>query len=321
MALPSGYQQVEYIESTTSGPRIDTFLIPGSDDFSVVMDIQSLAAVSAANWFYNIGTTYTGVGACYMQFGTRNSCFQFHVPDVGYYGATAATTNRVKITTTFAGTAISMSGDATYSGSHNRISTGEYRNNSLLICQNQWRSWICEVRKGGALAGRFVPAVQLSDGAVGMYDEVGKEFHGNVGTGQYTAGPVVGPTGSRTLIDAVDRIINSGKVMIVGTGYGIYSGKGMVDGVVYDIAFAETPPGPVVKPMITFYIGTYTYSAEEGMTWGEFVPSEYHNNNKFSISGSYVKYGNLGAYVAIGSTKVKVTDTLINGKTYSTVSG
>lgn len=316
MALPSGYQQVEYIESTTSSPCIDTCLIPGSDDFSVVMDIQSLAAVSAANWFYNIGTTYTGVGACYMQFGTRNSCFQFHVPDVGYYGATAATTNRVKITTTFAGTAISMSGDATYSGSHNRISTGEYRNNSLLICQNQWRSWICEVRKGGTLAGRFVPAVQLSDGAVGMYDEVGKEFHGNVGTGQYTAGPVVGPTGSRTLLDAVDHIISSGKVMVSGMVYGIYSGKVMVDGAVCDIVLSE-PVSPIISFSIQMGYGKlYSFDADNGMTWEQFVVSKYNTNGLVSASGTRVGCENYVVTERAGGMAVDLTDVIIADNVY-----
>jgi hypothetical protein len=48
-----------------------------------------------------------------------------------------------------------------------------------------------EIYKADALVGDFVPA-KNSSGVVGMFDTVGNRFYTNAGTGTFTAGPVVG---------------------------------------------------------------------------------------------------------------------------------
>lgn len=45
----------------------------------------------------------------------------------------------------------------------------------------------CRVKKSGELVGDFRPYLN-ADGEAGMYDMVGREFHGNLGTGEFIAG-------------------------------------------------------------------------------------------------------------------------------------
>lgn len=45
----------------------------------------------------------------------------------------------------------------------------------------------CRVKKSGELVGDFRPYLN-ADGETGMYDMVGREFHGNLGTGEFIAG-------------------------------------------------------------------------------------------------------------------------------------
>ena len=49
-----------------------------------------------------------------------------------------------------------------------------------------------EIYKADALVGDFVPAIRNSDGVVGMYDTVNNRFYTNQGSGTFTPGPVVG---------------------------------------------------------------------------------------------------------------------------------
>ena len=62
--------------------------------------------------------------------------------------------------------------------------------------------------------------------------------------------------------------------------------------------------------IITFYMGgsIYAYNAEEGMTWAEFVASEY-NTGGFSVDGNHIIYDNCvvgeGSYINAPSDTIK----------------
>lgn len=53
------------------------------------------------------------------------------------------------------------------------------------------RLWSFAIYDNSELVRDFVPAKRSSDGAVGLYDNVTGTFYGNDGTGSFTAGPVV----------------------------------------------------------------------------------------------------------------------------------
>ena len=58
-----------------------------------------------------------------------------------------------------------------------------------------------------------------------------------------------------------------------------------------------------------------TYQAEEGMTWEEFVNSNYNSNGDFSISDTYIKYARDG-YFTPPYDQVTQSDVIENGKNY-----
>lgn len=85
----------------------------------------------------------------------------------------------------------------------------------------------------------------------------------------------------KTLVNGTVYEVGGGKTLIDGVAYSIDKGKTLVGGTAYEVGFA--------KPLISFTIreyssGTKTRQAEEGMTWGEWVDSEY---NPLSYEGYF----------------------------------
>lgn len=110
----------------------------------------------------------------------------------------------------------------------------------------------------------------------------------------------------QTRIGGVGYAIAGGRALIGGTGYGILGGKTLIAGTAYDIPFAA--------PLITFIIDTgseiYTYQAEEGMTWEEFVDSSYNDGNFSILMQMLVQFK---TYSLAGP---RPGDTIIAGYTY-----
>lgn len=88
------------------------------------------------------------------------------------------------------------------------------------------------------------------------------------------------------------------------------------------IDVTEEITGSVEDELITFTIDGITYQAEEGMTWGEWVDSEY-NTNGYIISGNYIYRapGMIMYYISIDGTasgRVLKTNEITDGYAYST---
>lgn len=74
--------------------------------------------------------------------------------------------------------------------------------------------------------------------------------------------------------------------------------------------------------IISFTIASTSYQAEEGMTWGEWVDSEY-NTESWITDGEYIYYtwGDNATFVSTDGTlsgRVTPNETIINGTTYDT---
>lgn len=113
----------------------------------------------------------------------------------------------------------------------------------------------------------------------------------------------------KTLIDGTAYKISGGKTLIGGTAYKIDGGRTLIGGTAYEVVFAT---------IISFTVrGRYTYYAEEGMTWAEFIESDYNPSydglpfKYFEISGTNVKFNEGGLVDA-----VKITDLIISGYDY-----
>lgn len=73
----------------------------------------------------------------------------------------------------------------------------------------------------------------------------------------------------------------------------------------------------VEDEFISFTVGGTTYQAEEGMTWGEWIDSEY-NTEDFSVQYGTVRIGNsqYHNYVTYNEVRVTPTDLIIDGVVY-----
>ena len=81
---------------------------------------------------------------------------------------------------------------------------------------------------------------------------------------------------------------------------------------------------PTSKPKINFIVNGITYEAENGMTWEDWVNSEY-NTGTFSIDGNYI-YGAIYSHTIVYNRdtyqNVNKNDTIISGGTYAyTING
>ena len=84
----------------------------------------------------------------------------------------------------------------------------------------------------------------------------------------------------KTQIGGTAYEISGGRTLINGVGYGIANGRALMDGTGYDISFATH---------ITFYMTravSATLTAEVGMTWGEWIDSDYNNGMVYAVNGT-----------------------------------
>lgn len=127
----------------------------------------------------------------------------------------------------------------------------------------------------------------------------------------------------KTKIDGTNYEVDGGKTLISGTAYDIKGGKTLVNGTAYDISFG---PSTITFSVEDYYgdiqSDFYTYTALEGMTWEDFMYSDYNTNYDF-YSDPWEVYsifwGNdYSRYMVCDADgfRVSPTDTLIDGYVY-----
>ena len=188
--LPSGYKEVEYIQS--SGTQyINTGFIPKYDS-RIVLDAEVtdssipcalFGARGAASGTNPLANTLLSISG-----GTIRS---------DYYGSSVSSTTTV-------------SGRTIFDKNKNVVSFGSntITNNSSTASSNQtlflfavqtagsatllatMKLYACQIYDNGTLVRDFYPCTNES-GAVGLYDLVGKQFYSNAGTGAFVAGPEI----------------------------------------------------------------------------------------------------------------------------------
>ena len=84
-------------------------------------------------------------------------------------------------------------------------------------------------------------------------------------------------------------------------------------GVKKDFVFFN--PEEINVNLITFYVVDTAYQCEEGMTWEEFINSEYNSEELFQISNIHVMYNQVKTIV-LNNVEVYNTDIILNGNIY-----
>lgn len=280
MALPSGYTQLKYIQS--SGTQyINTRFNPSGNALRVVMKFRYTAAYSGLSLFGN----HTSTPYSLTVYGTRPTFWVGNSSDVSCGPQTEQGVDYTLDATAENGTITAYWNGVKYTASYSGslyteqpiFIFGGNSNGALAEAGNGYQLEMFQLYDGGALVRDYVPA-KSSAGVVGLYDNVEGVFETNAGSGAFAEGPLAsGPvegTGA-SLVDGVSFGINDGKCMVGGTGYSISKGRTLVGGTGYDIAFA--------KPfLLTVKVGTKVNSTRQHVEIdGEFTVI---SNNKSSAN-------------------------------------
>jgi len=202
--LPSGYTELEYIESTGT-QYIDTGIY-GTEHHGMEIKYSYPTLDSGYSGRLCGGRTGAGSENAFAYIATSNGTLAptnntFYVSsnngtaltltplDTGIHMASINFSNNQK--SYFDGQEIQTGGKTTsYVHQFTTNLFRAYNGTSGWATPARARIYFCKITDSGALVRDFVPA-KNSSGVVGMYDTVNDVFYTNQGTGEFTAGPVV----------------------------------------------------------------------------------------------------------------------------------
>lgn len=239
MALPSGYIQLKYIQSTGT-QYINTEFNPNQDT-KIVTDMAYFGE-SGANIF---GTYYRQ--SIFTQYNFRlavnsDNNFVFYWRNSSVIGPTYDQNRHLfelyQAVLLIDGTSYGSSNTSTFSIS-NPITICAYNNGSGVTCSS-CKIYAFKIYDNDILVRDFIPVKRNSDGEIGLYDLVNGIFFTNSGTGTFIAGYNSSGSNNSTLIDGVSHKITEGKCLVDGTVYNIKNGRTMIDGTIFQISFGST---------------------------------------------------------------------------------
>lgn len=171
--LPSGYTQLEYIQS--SGTQyIDTRLVCSqSDNYKIELDcdLTSSAYYAGANGYLQYQASIAGGARSNLTITYANK-----VETITVNGAVKKTDDWSNFSDTNVKIGILRLGAANNGWYSSNIQSGKI--------------YSCKIYKKSVLVRDFIPG-KNSSGAVGLYDTVNGTFYGNSGTGTFVAGPEI----------------------------------------------------------------------------------------------------------------------------------
>ncbi len=181
-ALPAGYTELEYIESTGT-QYIDTGIF-GTDGSS-----------------FEIRLSYSGLFGAYQMNGWGSDAQMGIDSDLYWWNMSRGRTTVTLNTIYNAKLVISGSKSKLYVNENleNEHSLGSYHNNTgfglFAVVGGNYPSKekvynFVAKDSAGRVIGNFIPAKRNSDSAIGMYDTVGGQFYTNAGSGSFIAGPI-----------------------------------------------------------------------------------------------------------------------------------
>lgn len=246
MALPSGYKRLAYIRST--GTQCVDLDIRAKSTLDITVDFQ-LSAVTNATQFVFYGGDKWAVNYFGIYFagtsGALNVCY-----NTGLAGASGFSTptarheyRQAKNKLYVDGTLVATTSSGTFTGSENVALFAGFENGSV-VCHSSGDLYSCQCRDNDTLVRDLIPC-QTDKNEVGLWDDAGLRFYGNVGSGSFIAGPVIEVVKQhQTLVDGVEREFDSGTTLLGGVTRDISFGSVMVGGVGRTI---ELSSGEIVR--------------------------------------------------------------------------
>lgn len=212
MSLPSGYTQLEYIQS--SGTQyIDTGIAPtintrfevdfqpttqGQDDGVIGCVDPNACIVYTASTVY--GSFKQGTGASTT---VNTTVMARHTASIsnGLF-VLDGTSHTFSAVSSFSTTQKVLLFALSYAGA----SGGVYGKSSC-------RMYAAKIYSGGTLLRDYIPCKNAS-GTIGLYDTVNSQFYSNAGTGTFIAGPEVKLGGIYVKVDGVWKKVNNVSVNV-----------------------------------------------------------------------------------------------------------
>ena len=300
MALPSGYTQLNYIQS--SGTQyINTGFTPTANT-RLVMDFQLTTAGTGNNALFAVVGQFSfrwyGSGSKFRSNGSNSVDFP-----AGIDGTARHTVEKTA-------TSCTLDGENTVTNTAGTVSNPLY-----LLAQNTGsgvsnyasaKLYSCKIYENGSLVRNFVPAMQGS--TVGLYDAANGVFYTNAGSGTFTSGGVFDPTAPvgdhNTLIDGTAREIESGSVMVDGTVYEIEQGYTLVNGTVHVIEISL----PITTVTITGRgNGTYAYVTIDGTKYTQATTLEVPRGTSIRINTMTDQFNVIDSSITFNGNVVAVS--------------
>lgn len=332
MSLPSGYKQLEYIQS--SGTQyIDTGFKP-KHTTRVVMDLQLLSTASVP---YVFGTWAGGMNNCFsvywwtdvhnswgVDYGTQRSA----IPQTNWNKRLTVDLNQNVVTVD----SVSYTLTATTFTATNNLFLLALNNGNSALDYTVAKVYGCKIYDNGTLVRDFIPCKNAS-GVIGLWDDVSSTFYQNSGSGTFTSGTERKGT-NKTLIGGTGYDLKGGKTLIGGTAYAVKKGRMLKDGTGYDISLAsgvplsELTPGTILYinesgSPVPFYVAKHDY--ESGLNgagrtlvvrkdcygmlmFGAYTNSYASSNVDSWNNNTYLKLLSVETQKAIGTTKIYYTE-------------
>lgn len=211
--LPSGYTQVEYIESSET-QYIDTGFKPNQDtkleiDYKYIDD-----GITRHDW------SAFGVNELFVLSSSNISPMLFKYNSTKYT-STVSTLERHKVK--FDKNNVYVDGNliytftySTFQANYNALLFARRANsNGALQERSKMQLYDCKIYDNNVLIRHFIPCKRNSDNEVGLYDLVNDVFYTNQGTGTFTAGSTVSipnPSYPQPILSAGDNGTISEKI-------------------------------------------------------------------------------------------------------------
>lgn len=289
--LPSGYREVEYIESTGT-QWILTGLSPSTSydhtiAFSDAVYDSRGGLFGSSNYLFSY-VFYSG----HLRWCTSNSAFDtsgnlsdYHVSEMGddYLIVDGVSETRI------ADTNNSGNVHALFYARSSGVSVKVYHYSASLE---------------GVPVIDFIPCKRLSDGAIGMYDLVSQSFFGNSGTGEFIAGDALLFEYRTTYIGLQDKVYGTFPYTLTASDFPQYSVQGheIRTEWYYDAALTQKANvGDVITETVTLYEKVLNVNKAEYMgevqidLTGDTITEEdvprgviFHKANGFIAEGSRI---------------------------------
>ncbi len=190
--LPTGYTEVEYIEST-GAQYIDTGVLPDANtkldiDFSYTNTTSNTQLFgSRKSWnqqgFY-VGTKTNTVGSMFwIEFGS--SFIETNLPTSDRNRHTISFSKKFYYDNVLKG---SFSDTVTLDGYANIILFGSNEGEKNAVVPSAYKIYSCQIYENEEKIRDFVPCIQEETETIGLYDIINDFFYVNVGTGKFNKG-------------------------------------------------------------------------------------------------------------------------------------